>query len=249
MARTDFTEEQLVTELELALFQRNIRHGFSLLDAAFPPGSEIVPASLSSVSLLLCVAQWADLGYRNPGLLEAFSTQLACIDKSQLRLLDYLKLRITESYQTLAAEHPEQTIDVLDLVLRIDGGLLDGYLQFLVNFWKGRAHRKQGEYEQASLHILAARTAAEQANATELVAVTKIHESWLAFQNGKRQYAFQLLDEAELVLRPTGHISNRRGDGLYAGPESMRGRFGTSRLRSRSMTRTVLTIPTLRGRW
>ena len=219
MAHAGLTEEQLVQGLQTALVQRNIREGFGLLDAAFPAGPEVSPADVSSVSLLLCIAQWADLGYRNTKLLEAFAARVQRIDKSQLRLLDYLKLRITEAYQTLAAEHPEQTIEILDLVLRIDDGLLDGYLHFLVNFWKGRAHRKQGEYEQASIHILAGRAAAEQANAPELVAVTKIHESWLAFQNGKRQYAFQLLDEAEAALRPTGHTLS------LGNIESARGRF------------------------
>ena len=49
--------------------------------------------------------------------------------------------------------------------------------------------------------------------------MTKIHESWLAFQSGKRQYAFQLLDEAEEVLRPTGHTLS------LGNIESARGRF------------------------
>ncbi|HEX3968073.1 MAG TPA: hypothetical protein VHW70_08915, partial [Edaphobacter sp.] len=61
--------------------------------------------------------------------------------------------------------------------------------------------------------------AAERAKAPRLVAVTKIHESWLAFQRGDRRRAFLLLDEAEEELRPTGH-------GLSLGNiESARGRF------------------------
>ncbi len=219
MPHASFPEEQLSAGLETALFNRDIRTGFRLLDAAYPTTSETTPAPTQSVSLLLSIAQWADLGYRNAALLDSFGTAVIRIDKSQLRLLDFLKLRITEAYQALAGEHPEQTIEILDLVLRMEGGLLDLYLHFLVNLWKGRAHRKQGEYELASTHILAARAAAEQAGAPKLVAVTKIHESWLAFQSGKRQYAFQLLDEAEEALQSTGHMLS------LGNIESARGRF------------------------
>ncbi len=220
MEHAGISEEALVEGLERALFDRDIREGFSLLDAAFSSAERTAETTFASASMLLCIAQWADLGYRNPALLERFTAEVASIDKAQLRLFDYLKLRIVESYQALAAEHPEHTIEVLDLVLRMAGeGLLNDYLHFLVHFWKGRAHRKQGEYERASIHILAARLAAEHANAPRLVAVTKIHESWLAFQSGKRQYAFQLLDEAEEVLRPTGHMLS------LGNIESARGRF------------------------
>ena len=104
-------------------------------------------------------------------------------------------------------------------MLKIDEGALGNYLRFLANFWKGRAHRKLGEYEQAMHHIAEARTAAEQAHRPKLVAVTKIHESWLAFQSGKRQQAFQLLEEAETELRPTGHSLS------LGNIESARGRF------------------------
>ena len=114
MTHGGLTESQLVQGLELALFQRNIREGFGLLDAAFPAHCDGTPADLTSVSLLLCIAQWTDLGYRNVGLLAAFAAQVPRIDRPQLRLLDYVKLRITEAYQALAAEHPEQTIDILD---------------------------------------------------------------------------------------------------------------------------------------
>ena len=219
MKQTGTTDGRLTAELESALFDRDIRQGFSVLDAAFPADSHAPDASLGSVGLLLCIAQWADLGYRNAGLLTRFAAQVTSIDRAELRLPEYLKLRMTEAWQALAAEHPEKTIDMLELVLRVEDGLLDDYQHFLVNFWKGRAHRKQGDYERASTHILAARRAAERADAPRLVAVTKIHESWLAFQSGKRPYAFQLLDEAEAVLRPTGHMLS------LGNIESARGRF------------------------
>ena len=216
-ARTE--ERELIEALERALFQREIATGFRLLDASFPPREDAAPHTFISIPLLLCIAQWVDLGYRNLDFLETLRAAAVPPHRTDLYLVDFLRLRLVEAFQTLATERLEQAIDCLDLVLRIDDNLLDDYLRFLTHFWKGRAHRKLGQYEKASFHIAAARAAAEQANGSRLVAVTKIHESWLAFQGGKRQYAFQLLDEAEQELRATGHSLS------LGNIESARGRF------------------------
>ena len=195
----------LVEELERALIHRDIRRGFAALDRAFPKTGTLDFSEPSAISLLLCAAQWTDLGYRDLAFLDSLIVGLPELNRSQLPMLDFLKLRMAEAYRHLAGEQLEQSIDMLDIVLRAGQGLLDDYSIFLANFWKGRAHRKRGDYEHAHLHIATARAAAERAEAPKLVAVTKIHESWLAFQSGERQYAFQLLDEAETALRPTGH--------------------------------------------
>jgi tetratricopeptide (TPR) repeat protein len=209
----------LVEELERALIHRDIRRGFAALDRAFPKTATLDFSETSAISLLLCAAQWTDLGYRDLAFLDSLVVGLPELNRSQLPMLDFLKLRMAEAYRHLAGEQLEQSIDMLDIVLRAGQGLLDDYFIFLANFWKGRAHRKRGDYEHAHLHIATARAAAERAEAPKLVAVTKIHESWLAFQSGERQYAFQLLDEAETALRPTGHALS------LGNIESARGRF------------------------
>src|SRR6185312_1875070 len=104
-------------------------------------------------------------------------------------------------------------------VLLAGDGILPLHLKFLAHFWKGRAHRKKGEYETALLHIIAAREAAQNASAPRLVASTKIHESWLLFQRGERRHASQLLDEAEHGLKSTRHALS------LGNIESARGRF------------------------
>ncbi len=209
----------LVEQLQHALVSRDVRFGFQLLDEAFSswPTSKFV--GRDSISFLLSVAQWTDLGYRDLAFLDSVTAGRADVDLGRLTMLDFLKFKIAESYRNLAGEQLEPCVEQLDLVLRVGQGVLDDYLIFLANFWKGRAHRKRGDYEQAHLHISLARNAAERAKAPKLVAVTKIHESWLAFQKGERAYAFQLLDEAEVVLRPTGHALS------LGNIESARGRF------------------------
>ena len=206
-------------ELEQALVQRDIRSAFPILDRAFATSADLDLGKPDGVALLLNIAQWTDLGYRNLDFLNGLFQLASTVDRAQLGTLDFLKLRMAEAYRDLAGERLEQAIEALDLVLRIGDDFLGNYLLFLANFWKGRAHRKRGDYEHALLHISAARTAAARANAPKLVAVTKIHESWLKFQKGDRQLALELLDEAEAELRPTGHALS------LGNIESARGRF------------------------
>lgn len=209
---------KLLPRLEVALLERDIATGFALLDEAFP-STDVGDAAPAPVTLLLCVAQWVDLGYRDLTFLQTLAAARPASDLAELALLDYLKLRLVEGYQMLATERPEHAIEVLAIVLQIGATVLGESLIFLANFWKGRAHRKLADYEQAAANLAAARQAAEQIGAEKLVAVTKIHESWLAFQSGRRQYAFDLLTEAESVLLPTGHSLS------LGNIESARGRF------------------------
>ena len=219
MARGAISCADLVFRLEAALFERDIATGFRLLDEVFGANGQLSAETEVSVSLLLCIAQWVDLGYRTLAFLETVEGTQPIDDTAEMVLLDYLKLRMLGGYRMLVAERLEEAIDVLALVLKVGQDVLSPYLLFLGNFWKGRAHRKLGDYEHATGNFAAARHAAEQAGAAKLVAVTKIHESWLAFQSGKRQHAFDLLTEAETELLPTGHSLS------LGNIESARGRF------------------------
>jgi tetratricopeptide (TPR) repeat protein len=209
----------LLEQLQRALVRRDVRSGFDLLDRAFVRTSKLDFSVPYSIPLLLSVAQWIDLGYRDVSFMDSLMVGLPQFHRAQLSMLDFLKLRTAEAYRQLADEQLEQCVDGLDLVLRFGDDLVGDYLLFLANFWKGRAHRKRGDYEQAHLHLSRARAAAEHAKAPKLVAVTKIHQSWLAFQNGDRPSALQLLDEAETALRSTGHALS------LGNIESARGRF------------------------
>jgi tetratricopeptide (TPR) repeat protein len=76
----------------------------------------------------------------------------------------------------------------------------------LAHFWKGRAHRKKGEYEAAREQIVRARPLAQEIGSNEmLTAVIQIHEAWLIFQKGLSKEALRLLTEAESVLKHTDH--------------------------------------------
>ena len=209
----------LLDQLQHALVRRDVKTGFYLLDSALAKSTRLDLKAPYAISMLLNVAQWVDLGYRDLALMDELTSELPQLNRAQLPMLEFLKLRIAEGYLLLAREQLEECVDVLDLTLRVGDTLLGDYLVFLANFWKARAHRKRGDYEHAQQHISQARAAAERAKAPKLVAVTKIHQSWLAFQSGELSYALKLLDEAETTLRPTGHALS------LGNIESARGRF------------------------
>lgn len=209
----------LLEQLQHSLVRRDIRNGFSVLNEVFSHGSRLdIPAAYFA-SFLLAVAQWVDLGYRDIAFLDGLMVEIAQLNKAQMPTLDFLKISMVEAYRALADEHPETCVDILDLVLRVGVEFAGDYLLFLANFWKGRALRKRGDYDQSCMSLAGARAAADRAKAPKLVAVTKIHQSWLTFQKGDRASAMQLLDEAETALRSTGHALS------LGNIESARGRF------------------------
>jgi tetratricopeptide (TPR) repeat protein len=210
---------QWVPRLERALVNRNIKEGFSLLDASLKGLPRLDVEATAAVSYLLCLAQWSDLGYRDLRFFDEFSDGIFAIDPRRLQVVDFFRLQMIKAYRALAREQLEESIGQLDLVLRAGEPVLSDYLTFQAHFWKGRAQRKRGDYEQAHIHILEAQKVAARMKAPKLVAVTQIHESWVAFQRGDRPHALKLLDSAEKALKPTGHALS------LGNIESARGRF------------------------
>jgi tetratricopeptide (TPR) repeat protein len=203
--------------LEELLLCRNVKEGFRLLDSATNVFDRIDPKDTAGIALALSLAQWVDLGYRDLHFLEKVMQQLPN-RSSDLPFVDVIRLNLLESYRSLATENSDNAILCLERCLwAVD--LLPPSLIFVAHFWKGRTHRKKGDYANAALHILAARECAEALGRPKLIAVTKIHESWLVFQHGETARALKLLDEAETELKPIGHALS------LGNIESARGRF------------------------
>jgi tetratricopeptide (TPR) repeat protein len=203
--------------LEELLLSRNVKQGFHLLDSSIDVFAAIEPADSASIALTLCLAQWVDLGYRDLHFLETVMEKLPA-RSLDLPFVDVIRLQLLKAYHSLATENSDQAILYLERSLA-GADLLPPSLIFVSHFWKGRAHRKKGDYADAGLHILAARACGEALGRPKLVAVTKIHEGWLAFQNGETARAMKLLDEAETELKPVGHALS------LGNIESARGRF------------------------
>ncbi len=210
---------ELLAQLEQCVQLRNIRQGFALLDELRKDlRSERYPGDRHLIPLALCLVQWMDLGYRENTI---FKRLIERLPKRHLEMpfLDVMRLNLIEAFSCLSSEDPDGAITLLERTSTAGTGLMPEYLVFLTHFWKGRAHRKKGDYKQAAWHIQAAQDSANRLENSKLVAVTKIHESWLVFQNGDLRRALRLLDEAEAELRPIGHALS------LANIESARGRF------------------------
>ncbi|MGC1424301.1 MAG: tetratricopeptide repeat protein [Terracidiphilus sp.] len=211
---------QFVEELSHALTLRRVSDGMAMLDKAERAWVKLAPSEPNAAELLLLIAQWVDVGYRDHHLLECLLLKFPSESRRRLPLEDYLRLRMVEGFRALSAEEMDTAIEILDFVLRAEPGTADDHLLTVAHFWKGRAHRKKGEYELAFKEIACARERAQKSHEDAVfTSVIQIHESWLLFQKGLRKDALRLLSHAEGTLKNTDHYLAR------GNIESARGRI------------------------
>ena len=159
-----------------------------------------------AANLLLLVAQWVDLGYRDHRFLDKLLANFPMKSRRKMPLDDYLCVCMVEAFRALSIEEVDKSIEILDFVLKAARESPDQHLVTLAHFWKGRAHRRKGEYETALKDIVQARQYAQKSPDNAMfTAVIQIHEAWLLFQNGLRKEALRLLVHAETVLKSTDH--------------------------------------------
>lgn len=185
---------------------RRISAGKALLEDAEPVLARLGPETPRATSLLLLIAQWVDVGYRDHRVLETLLERFPANDRRRLPMDDYLRLRMVDAFVALSVEDVDSAIASLDLILKAENDLPDESLAALAHFWKGRAHRRKGEYETSLLHIVRARELAEKAHDEIFTAIIQIHESWLLFQKGQRREALRLLTHSEHILKETDHF-------------------------------------------
>jgi tetratricopeptide (TPR) repeat protein len=203
-------------QLDNSLAQRQIGEGIRRLERAgnLWAASEI---ERGGAALALRAAQWLDVGYRDQkGVLTLLSRFTPAL-RATMPLRDYLQLRLAEAFWALMTEDADTAIELLEFVLKAERELADEHLIVLAHFWKGRSHRKKGEYEAALSHIVEGRRRAETMRAAKLAAVIEVQEAWLIFQRGDPKKALELLAHAERELDGTddaislGNIESARG--------------------------------------
>ncbi len=200
------TGPQLVKELNRAFTLRHVSQGVDLLDRTEGSWSRLLPSQAHATELLLLIAQWVDVGYRDYAVLDPLLKQFPVASRRELRLDGYLRLRLVEGFRALSAEEIDAAIEIFDFVLRAEPGAAGAELFTLAHFWKGRALRKKGEYETALGEIVAARELTQRSRENAMfTAVIRIHEAWLLFQRGMKKEAMRLLTEAETALKTTDH--------------------------------------------
>jgi len=199
-------ETKFVKDLRRALNLRHISEGAAMLSQAEQALEKLPPGHPHATELLLLVAQWVDVGYRNPRLLDLLLEKFPLGNRRKLALEDFLRVRMVEGFRALSAEEVDRAIDAFEFILSAEREAPDEQLATLAHFWKGRAHRKKGEYEIALREMVAAREMAQKnRESAMLTAVIQIHESWVLFQKGLRKEALRLLAHAEAALKATDH--------------------------------------------
>lgn len=192
-------------ELRRALLLRRIQHGIALLNSEEDDLAGIGPQTPNAASLLLLIAQWVDVGYRDHRVLDDLLARFPSSSRKLLSFDDYLHLRMAEAFAAFSGGELDSAIEILEFVLNAQKDIPDEALAALAHFWKGRAHRKKGEYEASLAHIVSARKLAESSRDSIFTAVIQIQESWLLFQKGQHREALRMLAESESVLKATDH--------------------------------------------
>src|SRR2546423_4856474 len=182
---------------------RSVSAGIALLNAHARIFHSVNPAQPNAAGFVSCVAQWVDIGYRDPNLLQQLLERFPASTRSRLPVGDYLKLRMAEGLYALLRDEPDEALFHFDLVLSMHSEIEDKELVAIAHFWNGRCHRKRGEYDVALKQTLLGRELAGNLGFERMAAVMRVLESWLHFQKGNRREATRILEKAEQVLRDT----------------------------------------------
>jgi len=206
-----------VTWLDACLKERRIAEGFDFLKRYDSVFVEMKPTEPEAAGIVVRLAQWVDLGYRDVEFLDGLVKRFPTKRRASMPLKEFLQLRMAEAFCAMGEENLDRAIELLGFVLQAERELADQGLAAIAHFWKGRSHRKKGEYDQAMLHVVRGRELMEAIHAPKLAAVIQIQESWLLFQKGQSGEAQRSLDEARAQLAETddalslGNIESAKG--------------------------------------
>lgn len=195
--------DSLLLELKENVVSRQVSQGVALLDANAHLFSALDPEQKNAAAFVGYVAQWVDMGYREPSLVEELLRRFPKSVRGRLPVCDYLHLRTAEGLLFLLHDEPDKALFHFDLVLSMQDEVEDKGLVAITQFWNARCHRKKGEYDKALQHAGLGRTLAMTLGFDKMAAVMRVLESWLLFQKGHSREASRILDQAEQALSQT----------------------------------------------
>ena len=198
----------LLEGLRHDLLERQIARGMARLDSCGELLGRLGPQVENAAVLLGCLAQWVDLGYSTPALLRNILSRFTRNFRAQLSLTEYIHLRLTEALVSMSAEAYDVAISHLNVVSMLGEEVDNKELLIIADFWKGRCHRRKGEYDSALAVTRKGRELGTELGHLKMISVLQILEGWLLFQKGGTQDAIRILREAERSLADTDdHIS------------------------------------------
>ena len=208
---------QWLTGIDDELGNRRVQDGFGTLTYHAAEIFELSKAGHGVTELLVRLAQWVDLGFRDTSWLKRLLSAVSQEQRSSMTIREFLEFKSAEGFCAMDAEELDQAIATFDFVLRAEQEMASVRNAAITHFWKGRAHRKKGEYDAARYHIVRGRELMQQISEPKLAAVIQIQEAWLLFQKGDSAEALRLLEEAHGQLESTdddlslGNIESAKG--------------------------------------
>jgi len=196
-------QHSLLRRLREYLADRQVSNGIAYLDEHAHLFTALSPSQSNAAGLVGIVAQWIDIGYSGPELLEQLLNRFPTDQRGRLTLGDYVHLRMAEGLLALLRDHPDEALRHFDLLLTLQHEIEDKEVVAIAHFWNARCHRKKGEYDEALKHAGVGRELASALGFPKMAAVMRVLESWLLFQKGHFREAARILDQAESVLRNT----------------------------------------------
>jgi hypothetical protein len=111
---------QFVKSLTQALNRRQVARGVALLDGVADDLGALVPGQPDTAGLLLLLAQWVDVGYRDHRLLDSLLARFPLASRRKLPLDDYLRLRMVDGFRALSVADADRAVEIFDFVLRAE---------------------------------------------------------------------------------------------------------------------------------
>lgn len=195
--------DALLQDLRQYLVTRQVSNGIALLDANAHLFAVLDPEQRNAAAFVGAVAQWIDIGYNGPELLDQLLQRFPKEQRGKFSIAEYAHLRMAEGLLALLHDHSDDALRHFDLVLTLQNEIEDKEVVAIAHFWNARCHRKKGEYEEALKRAGVGRELAMTLGFPKMAAVMRVLESWLLFQMGHVREATRILDQAEAVLRHT----------------------------------------------
>src|SRR6266567_1131269 len=103
-------EPKFVKDLGRALNLRHISEGVSMLDKAEDALANLPREHPHATELLLLVAQWMDVGYRNHCVFDSLLLKFPPECRNKLAVEDFLRVRMAEGFRALSADEVDRAI-------------------------------------------------------------------------------------------------------------------------------------------
>jgi tetratricopeptide (TPR) repeat protein len=209
--------ETFLNQLKEDVAWRRIDSGLQRLQAQRALLESCGPTQKNAAILLGYLAQWVDIGFARPALIEKLLARFPAGGREQCSLVEYVHLRMAAGLVAMSQEDFARATQNFKVVLALEEEVRDKQVISIANFWMGRCLRRQGRYDDALGFVAKARDLALRLDYPKMAAVMQVLECWIAFQEGKPEDAARILGEAEKELAETddyltrGNISSAYG--------------------------------------